>query len=426
MVAETGRLGGNHRARPGGMRRAGRLRELLVAGVVDSFGMALGWTILVLLATARGGLGEAALYNAAMLAGVVLSAPVTGWLSRRWAGRTLLRGAAGIEIVLRVGVLAALIAGLPSVLIAAGVVVMHVAAWAGFAGMRAEVTAVAPGARAMTRYALCIAAVEAAGTGLAALIPVGRGGHPTGWLLVAVFILYAGSLIPTILSARRARVVVAQADDMPALSLSGRRLVAGRHAGGRRSIVSPRLLVAGGAIMLLASGPTLLSVPLTTELHGRHWVAGAAIAFSLGCLLATIAVDAIAAMRLPAVLRWSLWGLAMLTGWIFAPAHAYAVLFAQFSAGLAQTAFEGDMDARVAEEAPRHGVTTALAYSASTRALGGSLAVKFLPMFVTAQSVDRAVSAGVLALGVAALLIYAATLVARRALIPPLRQQEDL
>jgi MFS family permease len=391
------------------MRRAGRLRELLFAGVVDSFGMALGWTVLVLLAVSRGGLAEAALYNAAMLAGVVLSAPVTGWLTRRWAGRTLLRGAAGTEIVLRLGVLAALIAGLPSWLVAGGVVVMHIAAWAGFAGMRAEVTAVAPGARAMTRYALCIAAVEAAGTGLAALIPTGSGGHPTGWALAAVFAVYAGSLVPTILSARRARVVIARGDDIPALSLTGRRLATGPRAGSRRSIVSPKLLAAGGAIMLLASGPTLLAVPLTTQLHGRHWVAGAAIAFSLGCLLATIAVDAIATMRLPAVLRWSLWGLAMLTGWIFAPAHAWAVLFAQFSAGLAQTAFEGDMDARVAEEAPRHGVTTALAYSASTRALGGSVAVKVLPMVVTAQSIDRAVSVGVLALGVAALLVYAVT-----------------
>ena len=84
---------GRRRAGPGGLRRAGRLRELLVSGVVDSFGMALGWTVLVLLAVSRGGLAEAALYNAAMLAGVVLSAPVTGWLARRFTGRTLLRGA---------------------------------------------------------------------------------------------------------------------------------------------------------------------------------------------------------------------------------------------------------------------------------------------------------------------------------------------
>jgi len=195
-----------HRAGPGGLRRAGRLRELLAVGIVDSFGMALGWTILVLLAVARGGLAEAALYNAAMLGGVVLSAPVTGWLSRRLSGRALLRGAGGIEAVLRLVVLGGLVAGLPSGLIAGGVVLMHVAAWAGFAGMRAEVTAVDASPRSMTRYALWIAAVEAAGTGLAALLPVGRDGVPAGWWLVAVFVMYAGSLVPALVSARRARI----------------------------------------------------------------------------------------------------------------------------------------------------------------------------------------------------------------------------
>ena len=125
--------GGDHRrVGPVGLRRAGRARELLVAGVLDSFGMALGWTILVLLAVSRGGLAEAALYNAAMLIGVVLSAPVTGWLARRFPGRGLLRGAAGTEMLLRVGCLAGLIAGLPSWLIGLGVIVMHVAAWVGF------------------------------------------------------------------------------------------------------------------------------------------------------------------------------------------------------------------------------------------------------------------------------------------------------
>lgn len=415
MTAKTFRFGANQpsqqrgrrRAGPGGLRRTGRLRELLVSGIVDSFGMALGWTILVLLAVSRGGLAEAALYNAAMLVGVVLSAPVTGWLSRRLNGRSLLRGAAAIEIVLRVGVLAGLIAGLPSWLVAGGVIAMHVAAWAGFAGMRAEVTAVAPGAKSMTRYALCIAAVEAAGTGMAALLPAGAGGHPTGWILLAVFVVYAGSLIPTIFSARRARVT-------PYLSAPATQTTSHRRNSPRRRLaVSPRLLAAGGAIMLLASGPTLLAVPLTTELHGRTWVAGAAVAFSIGCLLSTLAVELIGKLRLPAVLRWSLWGLGMLVGWIFASTHAYTVLFAQFFAGMSQTAFEGDMDARVAEGAPRELVTTALAYSASTRALGGSVAVKVLPILVTAQAIGTAVSASVVVLGVAALLIWAAALIPR-------------
>ena len=165
--------------------------------------------------------------------------------------------------------------------------------------------------------------------------------------------------------------------------------------------------------MLLASGPTLLAVPLTTELHGRTWVAGAAVAFSVGCLLSTLAVGSIGKLRLPTVLRWALWGLGMLVGWTFASSHAYTVLLAQFFAGISQTAFEGDMDARVADEAPRELVTKALAYSASTRALGGSIAVKLLPILATAQAIGTAVSTAVLILGVSTLLIWAVTTVPR-------------
>jgi len=374
--------------------------------------MALGWTVLILLAVSRGGLAEAALYNAAMLVGVVLSAPVTGWLSRRLSGRTLLRGAAAAEFVLRFAVLFGLIAGLPSWLIAIGVVVMHVAAWAGFAGMRAEVNAVDASPRAMTRFALCIAAVEAAGTCLGALLPSGPDGYPTGWMLVAVFAGYGGSLLPTFLNARRARVGIRGPAGSGTVVGSGAHRATGSPAR-RRLAVSPRLLAAGGAIMLLASGPTLLAVPLTTELHGRAWVAGAAVAFSLGCLLSTLAIETIGRMRLPAVLRWSVWGLGMLIGWIYAPLHAVSLLLAQFLAGISQTAFEGDMDARVAEEAPPEGVTTALAYSASTRALGGSIAVRLLPMLVTAQAIGAAVSTAVLVLGVAALLIWVVTTLPR-------------
>ncbi|MFI5930898.1 hypothetical protein [Actinoplanes sp. NPDC051494] len=374
----------------GGRHRAGRLRELLISGVADSFGMALGWTVLVLLALSRGGLAEAALYNAAMLLGVVLSAPVTGWLTHRYSGRHLLRGAAGIEMLLRVGALAGLLAGLPSGLIAVAVVLMHIAAWVGFAAMRAEVAAVDAGPRSMTRYALAIAAVEAAGTGVAALLP----NSPTGGTLIAIYLVYAGSLLPTIRSARRARTAPRRTR---------------RRTRGGSLAVSPRLLAAGGVVMLVASGPTLLAVPLTTELHGRHWVAGAAVAFSLGCLLATVAVHAIGTMRLPAVLRWSLWGLGMLVGWITAPYHAISVIAAQFLAGLSQTAFEGDMDAQVAAKAPPDAVTTALAYSASSRALGGSIAVKLLPVMVLAQGIDKAVSTMSLLLGVAALLLWALT-----------------
>jgi len=388
-----------------------------VAGVADSFGMALGWTVLVLLAVSRGGLAEAALYNAAMLVGVVLSAPVTGWLARRVPGRGLLRGAAGTEMVLRVGALAGLIAGLPSWLIAVAVVAMHIAAWTGFAAMRAEVAAVDARPRSMTRYALAIAAVEAAGTGLGALLPAGPGGYPTGAALIVVFVAYAGSLAPTVLSARRARMTPRGAARriVPARALAYgaiRSMPSARQAPrrrGRRLVVAPHLLVAGGGVMLLASGPTLLAVPLTTELHGRHWVAATAAAFSVGCLLSTLAVEAVGRLRLPASLRWSLWGIAMLVGWLGAPLHAAGVVLAQFLSGVSQTAFEGDMDAVIAGQAPPEAVTTALAYSASTRALGSSIAVKFLPVLVIAPAVDKAVSAAVLALGSVALALWALT-----------------
>ncbi|HEX3211557.1 MAG TPA: hypothetical protein VH016_03250, partial [Actinomycetota bacterium] len=170
----------------------------------------------------------------------------------------------------------------------------------------------------------------------------------------------------------------------PAVSFAshrvGTRTVSRSRPGHRQLSVSPRLLAAGCAVMLVASGPTLLAVPLTTELHGRAWVAGTAVAFSLGCLLSTVAVEFIGRMNLPSVLRWSLWGLGMLIGWIFAPAHAVAVLFAQFFAGMAQTAFEGDMDARVATKAasPR-GVTAGLATAAALRAFGSAAAVAMAP-----------------------------------------------
>jgi hypothetical protein len=167
------------------------------------------------------------------------------------------------------------------------------------------------------------------------------------------------------------------------------------------------LLLAGGTVMLLAAGPALLAVPVTEQLHGGAWVAGAAVAFSLGCLLSTAAVSFIGRLRLPVVLRWSLWGLGMLAGWILAPAFAPMVLVAQFAAGLSQTAFEGDMDARIAADAGPESVTRHLAYSASVRALGGAIAVRTLPMVVSASAIGAVAGAASLVLGGAAVVLWA-------------------
>ncbi|MEV4344641.1 hypothetical protein AB0J83_09215 [Actinoplanes sp. NPDC049596] len=395
---------GTHRATgPGGLRRAGRLRELLVTGVVDSFGMALGWTFVVLMGTARGGLGEAALYNAAMLVGTVLSAPAAGWMSSRLNGRTLLRTAASVELPMRFLVLYGVVAGFPAWLVAVFILIMHTAAWAGYAGLRAEVTAVDASPRTMTRFVICIVGVEAGGTALAALLP----GHPTGWLLHAIFVVFLGTLLPVVIVARRARIV-------PAGSVFPRSPNRGRHARPGWRLPMPRLMLAGGAVMLLAAGPSLLAVPVTEELFGSGWVAGAAIAFCIGTLLADSAVGWVERLGLPAVLRWSLWGLGMLVGWILAPVWPPFVLFAQFSAGLATTAFEGDMDARVAAEATPGTLTRDLAYSASVRALGGAVAVRALPMMIAAPAIGLAASTSALALGIISLIIWAGLTTAPR------------
>ena len=145
-------------------------RRVLLAGLVDSFGLSLGWTTFTLVAVERHGLGAAAVYNAAMLLGIVASAPATTWLSRRLSGRRLLTAAGLVELPLRVSTLAALLLGAGSGVIAFGVFVMNVAAWTGYAGMRAEVAECDPGARAMVRYAVGIAAIEAVAASVAALV----------------------------------------------------------------------------------------------------------------------------------------------------------------------------------------------------------------------------------------------------------------
>jgi hypothetical protein len=366
----------------GGRHRAGRLRELLVAGLVDSFGLALGWTLFTLLAVRLGGLADAALYNAAMLIGLVLSAPVTTWLANRLPGRLLVRGAAALEAVLRVGTIVALLLGWAAPLIALGVLVMYLVAWIGYAGMRAEVAAVDGRDRAMTGYALSIAAVEAGGAGLAALLPFGHSGLPSGPVLTAVVIAYTACLLPTYVSATRARVPSA------------------RHVVAPLGRLPWRLLSYGGLVMVLGSGPTLLSVALATELHGRVAVAGAALAFCVGALISPLAVDLVTRVRLPPSMAWPLWAAGMVLGWTLAPVHIAGLLVAQVLSGLSLTAFEGVMDARVASRAEPGTVTTALAWSAATRALGSAVAVRMVPLAVAASAVSAAsgVAAGLLVL----------------------------
>ena len=363
-----------------------RLRQLVTAGLVDSFGLSLGWTLFSLLAVERGGLEEAALFSVAMLIGIVLSAPVTAGLARRLSGRRLLAGAASIEAILRVTTLGGLLAGWATPVVAAGVVGMYVCAFAGFAAMRAEVAAIDARPRAMTRYAMSILAVEATGAGFAVLLP-----NQT-----FIIIVYGASLLPTIVCARKARVT----------SSAARR---------SRLPIPLGVLFGGAAIGLLAYGPTLLNVALATELHGPDAVAYAAVSFSAGCLLSSMAVEGAARFRLPATLAWPMWGVVMLFGWIAAPWHVAGLCLAQFLSGIGLTAFEGGMDARVAGESGRSGdgtVTTALAWTAAVRATGSAVAVRVLPLLVTAPAIGTVASAGssVLAIGAVAATIVAGAL----------------
>ena len=68
-------------------RRPLRLRSLLRAGMIDSTGMAFGWTVFLLVLTRRGGLDAAAVPASAMLIGIALSAPFSAWLAPRLSPR---------------------------------------------------------------------------------------------------------------------------------------------------------------------------------------------------------------------------------------------------------------------------------------------------------------------------------------------------
>jgi Pyridoxal-dependent decarboxylase, pyridoxal binding domain len=169
----------------------------------------------------------------------------------------------------------------------------NVVAWTGYAGMRAEVAAADPRGAAMTWYMVAVAAIEAAGTATAALLPTGPTGLVSGTLLAAVIAAYGACLLPTWLVAAGAQVGRAQPAAHPTLrgsqwvprrTRSGPRggdPVLGRgprwgsvvqRPGGRRRISTASyrpgplagLLASGGLVMLLGSGPTLLAAALAT------------------------------------------------------------------------------------------------------------------------------------------------------------------
>jgi hypothetical protein len=363
------------------MSSGGRLRRLVAAALVDSYGLSLGWTVFSLQVVRVHGLAGLGLCNAAMLVGVALSAPAAARLSGRLDGRALLRVTAVTEAVLRVATFVLLVAGAPLTPVAVAVAASNVVAWTGYAGMRAEVAAADPRGAAMTWYMVAVAAIEAAGTATAALLPTGSDDLVGGGLLVGIVAFYGVCLLPTWLVAGGARVV-----RTPTARADGRRRPTG-------------LLVSGGLVMLLGSGPTLLAVGLAAELHGTRWVAGSALAFALGSLLAPVSVARLEGWSLPPAITWPALGIGMVAGWSVAAWHPAGLLAAQFLSGLCMSALEGDMDARVAAiGGSRRGVTAGLASAAALRAFGSAAAVALAPRVIAGSGVGALTVALVTAL----------------------------
>ena len=369
-----------------------RLLALMGAGLVDSLFLSMAWTVVVLEVTAAHGLLAAGLCSTAMLVGVALSAPTAGWLSRRMDGRRLLRGTAGVEAVLRLSlfVLLANDAGVPA--IAGCVAAMNVVAWTGYAGMRAEVAAAGNGATDLTWYGTVVAAVEAAGVAVAALLPIG-GETGSRQLLFALAAVYVLALLPTAVVAGGSRVPRAAA------------VPRSRRARSAVTGVSPAVL-GGAALMFVASAPTLLAVALAAQLHGRASVGLAAIAFTLGSLAAPLLAARIQSRSANGPVVWVVCGLGMVVGWALAPYSVLLMCSAQVLSGLCMTALEGLLDADAVRRRPDE-VTASLARATAGRAFGSAGGTAVLPLALVFVTLPEGVGAitGVLAVaGVVVLL----------------------
>jgi hypothetical protein len=345
----------------------------MAAGCIDSFGLAFGWTVFNLEAVYRYGLAAAALFNAAMFVGVALSAPASGWLTSRFAGRGVLQVTAVIDGALRIASLVLLVAGAPVALVAVIVGVTNVAAWTGYAGMRAEISAASGHVTAMTRYATVVIGTEAVGAMAAAFVPIRAGGEIAGWLLVVAAVVYGVVLVPTYLVAFGSRV--------------GLRVPTANRADTRRRRRGP--LTLGAAVMVMCSGPALLFVALSARLHGRMSVAAAAASFGVGSLAAPAVARAVQRLRLPATVEWPAWGIGMVIGWALAPWSVVGLLVALFLSGVCLTGFQGVMDFALAGGSSDGEATVALAQGSAARAVGSAAAVRLVPFFAAPMALTQ-------------------------------------
>lgn len=358
------------------------------AGLVDSFCLSMAWTVVVLEVTRQHGLLAAGACSTAMLLGVALSAPIATWMAHRLDGRRLLRVAGLTEAALRISLFVLLVSGSSVWLIAGCVAAMNVVAWTGYAGMRAEVAAVTEGAGGITWYGTIVAAVEAMGVAAGAFVPTNASGRPSDTVFGVVALLYVAALVPTLVVAGGSRVP--------------RAVRTAQRAG---SVVRPSAVTVQGAVlMMVASGPTLLAVALAAELHGRTAVGLAAVAFTLGSLLAPAVANSLERRGLNEPSWWVLLALGMVSGWVLAPVSIAWLCVAQVLSGLCMTALEGLLDTAATQRRP-DAVTAALARSTAARALGSSGGTAILPLAIAAGglSLSSAVVVGGLTMVVVAI-----------------------
>jgi hypothetical protein len=341
-----------------------RLLWLLAAGWIDSLCLAFAWTLLLLRIVDQYGLAVAGLSGAAMLCGTALAAPVATHLAARLNGRQVLRLAGTVEAVFRAGVFVLLLSGAPVWTVLVCVVVMNVTAWTGYAGMRAEVAAIAPGPRALTVYCTGVAALEAVGAAAAVLVP-SRMLADISLGSLAIVAAYVLALVPTL--------VVAGGSPIEAPARRSRTRA-------RRVRISSTM-VAGTVLMFLGSGPTLLAVALAAQMYGRSAVAPAAIAFTVGSLTAPLLADVVQRRGANGRTTWTLCAVGMVVAWPFAGVSVLALCAAQFASGFAMTSLEGLLDAHVATRA-EGSVTGALARVTAGRALGSAGGTAALPVAV--------------------------------------------
>lgn len=355
----------------------GRLGRLVAAGVVDSLCLSIGWTLLLLEVLARHGFGAAGVFTAASLVGVALSAPAASAAARRWDGRSLLRRTAATEAALRLAVAGLVFSGAPLWALVLGAGLLNVCAWTGYAGMRAEVAAITTGPAALTWYCTLVAAVEAVGIALAAGLPATTGG--THAVIAGVYSL---GLLPTYLVAGGS-----------ATGRSERPVRARAHVRLRSWLTGPAS--AGAVFMLAGSGPTLLSVVLAEQLHGRSAIAVAALAFTVGSLAAPLVARRLEAWSMDREVVWAACAVGMVVGWIAAPVHVAFLVLAQVLSGVFMTTLEGLSDTAAAHRRPSQ-VTGALAQVSAMRALGSAGATATFPVLVIHTGLPQ--GAGILTL----------------------------